>query len=72
MTAHELATILHRSRMRLCWGNDDAGGRQPWVGSPPGKWPGDFGYDPQPWIDIAYVQAKAVIDELDARQYLTK
>lgn len=42
VTRHEIATALHRARIRFCWGNDDGYGRYPWAGSPPGKWPGDF------------------------------
>lgn len=51
-----LAKVLHGARMKECWGHWD--NRQPW----PDKLPGDFGYIPQPWVDIAWAQAKAVIE----------
>ena len=48
-----LAELLHKVRMKTCYtkGYDH---NQPW----PDKMPPDFGYVPQPWVDIAWAQAK--------------
>lgn len=53
----KLAKLLHETRMRFCYmpGYDN---KQPW----PERMPPDFGYIPQPWVDIAWAQAKAVLE----------
>jgi hypothetical protein len=58
----EIARVLHESRMKLCYGdlNDK---KQPW----PKKLPGDYGYVTQPWIEIAWAQAEAVIKLLEKK-----
>jgi len=50
-----LAHVLHESRMKFCSIGEH---NQPW----PDKLPGDFGYVPQPWVDIAFAQAKSVME----------
>lgn len=52
----DIAKTIHETRMQFCWGKD-RNGRDPW----PEKLPGDFGYMPQPWVDIAWEQAGAVL-----------
>jgi hypothetical protein len=51
----QLAKTIHEFRMKFCYGSVTAplARRQAW----PEKLPGDFGYEPQPWVDIAWAQA---------------
>lgn len=56
----EIAKVIHDTRMNFCWGKD-RNGREPW----PEKMPPDFGYVPQPWVDIAWAQASAVMEMMD-------
>jgi hypothetical protein len=56
----EIAKIIHETRMDLCWGKN-RNGRDPW----PEKMPPDFGYVPQPWVDIAWAQAGAVMEAIN-------
>lgn len=51
-----LARKLHEARIAFCWGSPQPH-RYPW----PDKLPGDFGYEPVPWVDIAYAQAKSIM-----------
>lgn len=55
----ELARIIHEARIAFCWGPGAVGKRDKW----PSKRPGDFGYQPQPWSDIALAQARAVLKQ---------
>lgn len=55
-----LARIIHETRIEVCHGKQAVGVRDPW----PDQLPGDFGYVPQPWVDIAWAQAKAVLKEV--------
>lgn len=56
----EVAKRLHEARIAFCWGASAVGGRDPWP-RPGAKLPGDFGYDPIAYVDIAYAQAKAAL-----------
>lgn len=55
----DLAKLLHDTRDQFCWGKHQSHHRH--------KWPGDevtphnYGHNPQPWVDIALAQAKAVL-----------
>ena len=56
----EIAKALHESRMAFCY-PEGMSHNQPW----PQKLPGDFGYVPQPWVDIVFAQAQAVMELVD-------
>ena len=60
----EIARAIHEAKIALCWGKAAVGQREPW----PDKLPGDFGYTPQPWVDVAFAQASAVLKIIDAEQ----
>ena len=49
---NNLARAIHEAKLKLCWGKTE---REPW----PEHVPGDFGYEPCTWVDIAWAQAKA-------------
>ncbi len=63
-TVAELAKILHDAKIKDCDILGFLAERKPW----PVKLPGDFGYEPQPWVEVAYEQAKAVLKFLKSRQ----
>ena len=52
-----IARAIHEAKIAFCWGKAAVGQREPW----PDKLPGDFGYVPQPWVDVAFTQADAVL-----------
>lgn len=57
----KIAQIIHEERIRFCWGKKYVGVRDPWPTGQKAKRPGDFGYEPIPWVDIAVAQAKAIV-----------
>lgn len=58
-----VAKAIHESKIELCWGRQVVGLRDPWP-TLTDKLPPDFGYEPQPWIDIAWTQARAALKAL--------
>lgn len=60
---HKLAEVLHKAKMKECLFPNQYS-RQPFP-QKKNEQLGGFGYLPQPWTDLAYAQAKAVIKHLN-------
>lgn len=54
----KLAQIIHEAKNKLCYVNGNPSYRNEW----PLCKRENYGHNPQPWVDVAIAQAKAVID----------
>jgi hypothetical protein len=55
-----LAKLIHETRIAYCWGKNRVEEKDPWPKEGE-KLPGDFGYEPIPYVDIAWEQARKIL-----------